>query len=68
MHPNAILHEIRQLYNASDRFDFLAQQHPLVSDALIGVSGGVRNTTTLLEVGVVAMKMSQLSGLDRASA
>ena len=47
MHPNAILHEIRQLYNVSDRLDLLAEQHPLVSDALIGISGSVRNTATL---------------------
>jgi hypothetical protein len=67
MHPNAILHEIRQLYNVSDRLDLLAEQHPLVSDALIGISGSVRNTATLLEV-VVAMKMPMLSGLDPASA
>jgi hypothetical protein len=51
MHPNSILHEIRQLYDASDRLHSLAEQHPLVSDALIGVSGSVRNAATLLEVG-----------------
>ena len=67
MHPNAILHEIRQLYDVSDRLDLLAEQHPLVSGALIGISGSVRNTATLLEV-VVAMKMPLLSGLDPASA
>jgi hypothetical protein len=67
MHPNAILHEIRQLYNVSDRLDSLAEQHPLVSDALIGISGSIRNTAMLLEV-VVAMKMPTLSGLDPANA
>jgi hypothetical protein len=67
MHPNAILHEIRQLYNVSDRLDVLAEQHPLVSDALVSISGSVRNTATLLEV-VVAMKMPLLAGLDPASA
>ena len=67
MHPNAILHEIRQLYDVSDRLDLLAEQHPLVSDALVGISGSVRNTATLLEV-VVAMKMPLLSGLDPANA
>ncbi len=66
MHPNAILHEIRQLYNVSDRLDSLAEQHPLVSDALIGISGSVRNNATLLEV-VVAMKMPLLSGLGPAN-
>ena len=67
MHPNAILHEIQQLYNVSDRLDFLAQQHPLVSNALIDISESIRNTATLLEV-VVAMKMPLLSGLDPANA
>ena len=52
MHPNAILHEIRQLYNVSDRLDLLAEQHPLVSDALIRITGSIRNTATLLEVVV----------------
>jgi hypothetical protein len=28
MYPNAILHEIRQLYNVSDRLDSLAEQYP----------------------------------------
>ena len=67
MYPNAILHEIRQLYNVSDRLDSLAEQHPLVSDALITISGSVRNTATLLEV-VVAMKMPLLAGIDPARA
>jgi len=67
MHPNAILHEIRQLYDVSDRLDLLAEQHPLVSEELIGISGSIRNTATLLEV-VVAMKMPTLSGIDPANA
>jgi hypothetical protein len=67
MHSNAILYESRQLYDVSDRLDLLAQQHPLVSDALIGISRSIRNTATLLEV-VVAIKMATLSGLDPANA
>ena len=67
MHPNPILHEVQQLYNVSDRLDSLAEQHPLVSEALIGISGSVRNTATLLEV-LVATKMTPLSGLDPANA
>jgi hypothetical protein len=67
MHPNAILHEVQQLYNVSDRLDSLAEQHPLVSEALITIAGSVRNTATLLEV-LVATKMAPLSGLDLASA
>ncbi|HXM23998.1 MAG TPA: hypothetical protein VN948_22265 [Terriglobales bacterium] len=67
MHPNTILHEIQQLYSVSDRLDSLAEQHPLVSEALITISGSVRNTATLLEV-LVATKITPLSGLDSASA
>ena len=67
MHPNAILHEVQQLYNVSDRLDSLAEQHPLVSEALITISGSVRNTATLLEV-LVAMKITPVSGLDPANA
>ena len=67
MNPNAILHEIQQLYNVSDRLDSLAEQHPFVSEALTSIAGSVRNTATLLEV-LVAMKIAPLSGLDPASA
>ena len=67
MYSSAILHEVQQLYNVSDRLDLLAEQHPLVSDALITISGSVRNTATLLEV-LVAMKMAPIHGLDPASA
>ncbi len=67
MHPNAILHEVQQLYDVSDRLDLLADQHPLASEALISISGSVRNTATLLEV-LVALKMATFSGLDPASA
>ena len=67
MHTNAILHEAQQLYSVSDRLDSLAGQHPLVSEALITISGSVRNTATLLEV-LVATKMPPLAGLDPASA
>ncbi len=67
MHSNAILHEVQQLYNVSDRLDTLAEQHPLVSEALITISASVRNTATLLEV-LVATKVAPLAGLDPASA
>jgi hypothetical protein len=67
MHPNAILHQAQQLYDVSDRLDSLAGQHPLVSEALITLSGSVRNTATLLEV-LVARKTPQLAGPDPASA
>ena len=67
MHSNAILHEVQQLYNVSDRLDTLAEQDPLVTEALITISGSVRNTATLLEV-LVATKITPLAGLDPASA
>jgi hypothetical protein len=61
------LHEVQQLYNVSDRLDSLAEQLPLVSEALISISGNVRSTATLLEV-LVVMKTTPLSGLDPANA
>jgi hypothetical protein len=59
---NAILHEAEQLHNVSDRLDTLAGVHPVVSEALIAISGSVRNTATVLEV-LVATKMELLTGL-----
>jgi len=67
MHPSAILHEVQQLHNVSDRLDTLAEKHPLVSEALLGISGSVRNTATLLEVLVVT-RIATLSGLEPANA
>ena len=62
-----LLHEVQQLYNVSDRLDSLAEQHPLISEALISISGSVRGTATLLEV-LVAVKITPISGLDPANA
>jgi hypothetical protein len=56
MPPSAILHEVQQLHDVSDRLDLLAGQHPLVSETLISIAGSVRNTATLLEI-LVAMKI-----------
>ena len=67
MHPEAILHEVRQLHNVSDRLDSLAEQHPIVSEALLSISGSLRNTATLLEV-LVATKIAPIPGLDPANA
>jgi hypothetical protein len=63
----AILYEAHQLHNVSDRLNFLSEQHPLISEALLGISGSVRNTATLLEV-LVATKIAPFAGLDPASA
>jgi hypothetical protein len=67
MPPTAILYEIQKLYDVSDRLDSLSEQHPLVSEALIAISGSVRNTATLLEV-LVATKMERLYRLQAADA
>ncbi len=67
MPSTAILHEVQRLHGVSDRLDTLADQHPIVSEALLSISVSVRNTATLLEV-VVAMKMAPISGLDSANA
>lgn len=67
MHSNAILHEAQQLHNVSNRLDVLADEHPIVSEALITISGSVRNTATLLEV-LVATRMGPVSGPDPANA
>jgi hypothetical protein len=45
-----ILKEVGHLMNVSDRLELLADQHPSVEDALMSVSGNVRNTATALEV------------------
>jgi hypothetical protein len=62
----AILHEVQKLYGISDRLDSLAEQNPLVSEALITISGSVRNTATLLGV-LVATKVMPLSGFGPAN-
>jgi len=67
MPTTAILDEVTKLYSVSDRLDLLAEEHPRVSEALITISGSVRNTATLLEV-LVATKMGLPSGLDPADA
>jgi hypothetical protein len=67
MPSTAILYEIQKLYDVSDRLDSLSEQHPLVAEALITISGSVRNTATLLEV-LVATKMERLYGLQPVDA
>jgi uncharacterized membrane protein len=67
MPSNAILYEVQRLHGVSDRLDALAEQHPIVTEALLSISVSVRNTATLLEV-LVAMKMPPFPGLDPANA
>jgi len=49
----AILAEAEQLYNVGNRLEALADQHPPLSEALMTISGSLRNTATVLEVLVV---------------
>jgi hypothetical protein len=67
MPSSAILHEAQKLHHVSDRLGALAEEHPVVSDALITISGNVRHTATLLEVLVVA-KMGHLPEPGTANA
>jgi hypothetical protein len=64
---NLILYEAQQLHKVSERLESLAETHPVVSDALVTISGSVRNTATLLEV-LVATKMGTPPGFDPAEA
>jgi hypothetical protein len=54
-------------YDVSDRLDSLAEQHPLVTEALLTISESERNTATLLEV-LVAMKITPFIRLNAADA
>jgi hypothetical protein len=63
----AILHEAQALHKVSDRLDALAGEHPIVSEALVTISGNVRHTATLLEV-IVATKLGPLTGSGPAMA
>ena len=67
MPSTAILYEIQNLYGVSGRLESLSEQHPLVSETLLSISGSVRKTATLLEV-LVATKMERLYGLQPADA
>jgi hypothetical protein len=46
----AILREVEHLHDVSERLAALAEEHPLVSEALMTISGSVLNTATVLGV------------------
>ena len=54
----AILREVEQLQDVSNRLAMLAGKHPHVSEALMTISASVHNTATLLGV-LVATKMNR---------
>jgi hypothetical protein len=45
-----ILQEVGELNNVSERLQSLADQNPFVEEALMSISGSIRNTATALEV------------------
>jgi hypothetical protein len=67
MPSTTILQEAQKLHDVSDRLDSLADEYPLVSEALLTLSGNVRHTASLLKVLVVT-KMGPLSGSGTANA
>ena len=60
-----ILREVVQLNNVSCRLESLADDHPLVEDALMSISGNIRNTATTLEV--LAVIRGKSDGPKKAS-
>jgi hypothetical protein len=67
MPQNRILQEAQKLHDVSRCLDSLADEYPIISEALITISGNVRHTATLLEVLVVT-KMGPLSEPGPANA
>jgi hypothetical protein len=62
-----ILHEVQKLCTVCDHLDSLAEQNPTLAEALIRISGSVRNTATLLKV-LVAIKIGPSPEFDPADA
>lgn len=50
----AVMQEAQNLHNVSDRLELLADLHPVVSEALLSISGNIRHIASILEVLVVA--------------
>jgi hypothetical protein len=53
-----MLQEVVELKNVCCRLESLADDHPLVEDALMSISGNIRNTATTLEVLTVIRSKS----------
>lgn len=58
-----ILQEVCELNNVSERLESLADQHPLVEDALMSIAGNLRNTAAVLEV-LVLVKSKSTESVD----
>ena len=63
MSSTAILFEAKQLHHVGDRLDLLAEVLPVVSEALLAISGNIRQTAALLEI-LVATKMRPVTGFE----
>ena len=50
MPAKALLYEIDQLKGVSSRLDSLANQHPIMEDEIVTISGNIHRTAVLLEV------------------
>lgn len=53
-----ILQEVNELNGVSERLESLADQHPFVEDALMSISGSIRNIAAVLEVLVLVKNQS----------
>ena len=54
---DALQTEINRLIEVCTQLDSLANEHPHLGEALLGIAGSLRNSTTLLEL-LVATKLS----------
>ena len=57
MPAEALQCEIKQLNDVCEQLDSLANRHPFVGEAQLGIAGSLRNSPTLLEL-LVATKFS----------
>jgi hypothetical protein len=59
MSAEALQHEIKRLVETCEQLHSLADEHPFVGEALLGIAGSVRNIVTVLEV-LLLTKMVEL--------
>ena len=57
MSAEALQSEIKRLTEVCEQLDSLANQHPFVGEALLGIAGSLRNSAILLEL-LAATKFS----------
>ncbi len=52
----SILQEVQHLNNVSERLESMAPNHPRLEEALLAVSGNIRNIASFLNVLVIIRK------------